>query len=326
MQIRHVGFRLGGLYTLASLGQTGEAAMGTTVEKKLEALEFWNKYGLNATREVFAVSRSTLYAWRAKHRPGGRSALRDRSRAPRAPLALPQSAHAGADAGRRSPSAGAGARPPAAGDAPAARPARPETRGVSRLCARRMRGAGHHRAARARAVRVCVHGHRPAFARGAGVGAGAGHQREAAQLLERLTQAFSVPIRHVLTDNGSEFQSRFAETLARCGIVHWHTYPNCPKMNAYAERFNRTLQEDFVEGDEDLLRTDRPRFNRRLRQYLGWYNRERPHHSLGLRTPVAAMSQACVPESRMSWRNTHMCFRKYAMIRLVLALGVRWFR
>lgn len=85
MQIKHVGFRLGGLYTPASLGQTWDAIMGTTAEKKLEALEFWNKYGLNATRDAFAVSRSTLYAWRAKHRSGGLSALHDRSRAPRAP-------------------------------------------------------------------------------------------------------------------------------------------------------------------------------------------------------------------------------------------------
>ena len=51
----------------------------------------------------------------------------------RAPLAVPHSAHAGADAGRRALSAGAGARPSAAGDTPAARPSHPETRGFPGL-------------------------------------------------------------------------------------------------------------------------------------------------------------------------------------------------
>ena len=230
--------------------------MGTTAEKKLEALEFWNKYGLSATRDAFAVSRSTLYAWRAKHRSGGLSALHDRSRAPRAPR-------------RRS-------WPPGLlEELRALRRARPSL-GAEKL--------------RVLLEPVC-------FARRWPCPSPRTLVRMLAAEPHPLERAFPVPIRHVLTDNGSKFQGRFAETLARRGIVHWHTYPNCPKMNAHVERFNRTLQEDFVEGDEDLLWTDRPRFNRRLRQYLGWYNRERPHHSLGLRTPVAVMSQACVTES-----------------------------
>ena len=53
-----------------------------------------------------------------------------------------------------------------------------------------------------------------------------------------------------------------------------------------------TLQEDFVEADEELLWADLPRFNRRLWGYLGWYNLERPHRSLGLRTPFAALTDA----------------------------------
>ena len=132
----------------------------------------------------------------------------------------------------------------------------------------------------------------------------------AVQFLDVLEQAFPMPIRCVLTDNGSEFQGRFADALARRGIAHWHTYPNCPRMNAHVERFNRTRQEDFVEADEELLWADLPRFNRRLWGYLGWYNRERPHRSLGLRTPFAALADACASgsedlESRKWWRLTH---------------------
>ena len=75
-------------------------------------------------------------------------------------------------------------------------------------------------------------------------------------------------------------------------------------MNAHVERFNRTLQEEFVEEHEDLLWTDLPRFNRRLWDYLARYNRERPHHGLGLRAPLAALNDACPPESRICWRDT----------------------
>ena len=59
--------------------------MSTTAQQKLEALAFWRKHGLDATRDAFSVSRSTLYAWCAKHRAGGLPALQDRSRVPRRP-------------------------------------------------------------------------------------------------------------------------------------------------------------------------------------------------------------------------------------------------
>lgn len=74
-------------------------------------------------------------------------------------------------------------------------------------------------------------------------------------------------------------------------------------MNARVERFNRPLREDFVEGDENLLWTSAA-VQPATVGVRGWYNRERPHRSLGLHIPVAAMRQACVPESRISWRNT----------------------
>lgn len=344
MQLRHVGFRLGGLYTLASLGRTWEATMGTTAEKKHEALEFWNKYGLDATRDAFGVSRSTLYAWRAKHRSGGLSALHDRSRAPRAPRrrnwppGLLEELRA---LRRRRPGLGPqklrvllepvcfARRWPCPSARTLSRMLTAEPNPLERERARRRQAKRRRRGDRVRkpegfrasapgecvALDTIVRRGRGQFgyvftaidlhSRVAMAWAPAqATSANAARLLELLAQAFPAPIRHVLTDNGSEFQGRFADALARRGIVHWHTYPNCPKMNAHVERFNRTLQEDFVEGDEDLLWADRPRFNQRLWEYLGWYNRERPHRSLELRTPLAALNEACAQESRMSWRHT----------------------
>jgi hypothetical protein len=47
-------------------------------------------------------------------------------------------------------------------------------------------------------------------------------------------------------------------------------------MNAHAERFNRTIQESFVDYHEELLFTDLALFNRKLADWLVFYNTERP--------------------------------------------------
>ncbi len=112
-----------------------------------------------------------------------------------------------------------------------------------------------------------------------------------------------IPIHAVLSDNGSEFQGDFAEALDEAGIAHWHTYPKTRKMNAHVERFNRTIQEDFVDYHEDLLFTDLGAFNDKLAEWLIFYNTLRPHHALGLRTPlqfVAQQHQLC----QTSWTHT----------------------
>lgn len=55
-------------------------------------------------------------------------------------------------------------------------------------------------------------------------------------------------------------------------------------MNAHAERFNRTLQEEFIEFHTELLFEDIDAFNDRLLDYLIWFNEFRLHYALGLRS------------------------------------------
>ena len=57
------------------------------------------------------------------------------------------------------------------------------------------------------------------------------------------------------------------------------SHPRSPKMNAHAERFNRTLQEQFVDYQEDLLFDDLAAFNQKLADWLLAYNTVLPHHS-----------------------------------------------
>jgi len=73
-------------------------------------------------------------------------------------------------------------------------------------------------------------------------------------------------------------------------------------MNAHAERFHRTIQEAFIEFHKDLLFQDIDAFNDKLLDYLIWFNEEKPHHALNLRSPVQFLKQQHL--CNMYWRNT----------------------
>jgi transposase InsO family protein len=97
----------------------------------------------------------------------------------------------------------------------------------------------------------------------------------------------------VLTDNGSEFKKHFTEEVTELAVTHYHTYPRTPKMNAHVERFNRTIQEEFVRYHLGLLSVDRVRFEEKLEEYLKFYNTERVHYAFkNLLSPYQFMVQS----------------------------------
>jgi len=102
------------------------------------------------------------------------------------------------------------------------------------------------------------------------------NSRLAALALEGARGAFPFPVRRLLTDNGSEFAGEFAKAAARLGAPHWRTFPNCPKANSHAERFNRTAREEMLAAEADKL-GDLPALNRALAARMDWHNRFRPH-------------------------------------------------
>ncbi len=112
-----------------------------------------------------------------------------------------------------------------------------------------------------------------------------------ANVLKQVGNIFSFPIKHVLTDNGSEFAKHFKQTAKELGIPHWHTYPRTPQMNAHCERFNRTLWEEHIKFHVNLLIDNMEEFNRKLLDWLYWYNCLRTHHGLGHKIPLEMMLQ-----------------------------------
>jgi transposase InsO family protein len=98
----------------------------------------------------------------------------------------------------------------------------------------------------------------------------------------------------------------FERAVEEIGSLRFHTHPRSPKENAHIERFNRSLNEEFLVFHRALLRDNVALFNEELMDWLLWYNAERPHHALGLKSPFQAMmEQLPASECQMWWTNTN---------------------
>lgn len=109
--------------------------------------------------------------------------------------------------------------------------------------------------------------------------------RNMKDFFEKFKSVCPVEIKCWQTDNGSENLGEFDEQLNKEKIPHLFSYPRCPKINSFVERYNRTMQEEFIDNNEDIIH-DKKLFNKALADYLIYYNTKRPHLSLKLLSPV----------------------------------------
>ena len=109
--------------------------------------------------------------------------------------------------------------------------------------------------------------------------------RNSKDFLNRLIYLTDKKVVNLHHDNGSEFKLEFEEACKQLEIPQWYSRPHTPKDNAVLERFNRTIQEEFVEmTDIDPYFTDD--FNQKLTDWLIEYNSIRPHQTLDYQTPL----------------------------------------
>lgn len=106
----------------------------------------------------------------------------------------------------------------------------------------------------------------------------------ARQALIEFRKLYAHHLRIVQTDNGSEFLGELNVYLEKENIKHEFIYPRSPKINGIVERFNRTIQEEFLQR-QDEIGYDKILFNQKLTNYLIWYNTKRPHQALNYMTP-----------------------------------------
>jgi len=110
----------------------------------------------------------------------------------------------------------------------------------------------------------------------------------------------------------------------RLHLTHYHTYPHTPKMNAHCERFNRTIQEEFLDYHAGSL-IDPSSFNQQMIPWLVWYNTERPHWGLDLKSPMQFMlthSSAHPEQSNMRWTDTMVFFLEKRMVKLLCHITI----
>lgn len=117
-----------------------------------------------------------------------------------------------------------------------------------------------------------------------------GLAKQAQSVLTHFASQYTIPVHTVQTDNGSEFLGDFNQYLESHGIKHLFIYPHSPRINGVIERFNRTIQEEFIERCEYYW-TDLSRGDQKLTHYLDWYNMKRPHASLGYLAPLVYAKQ-----------------------------------
>ena len=98
------------------------------------------------------------------------------------------------------------------------------------------------------------------------------------------------PVQAVMSDNAKCYSTshQFRDTLAELGARHILIPPRTPRWNGKAERFIRTLDEEWAHA---RIWPSSTRRNRALTSFLRYYNRRRPHTALGDRPPISRVHQ-----------------------------------
>lgn len=107
----------------------------------------------------------------------------------------------------------------------------------------------------------------------------------AGNFLKRLIYLVEGRVCLMHSDNGSEFAGEFATACQELKIAQVFSRPHTPKDNSALERFNRTVQDEWLSLSEVGL-DDIGKANRDLTNWLIEYNGNRPHESLAYMSPL----------------------------------------
>lgn len=106
----------------------------------------------------------------------------------------------------------------------------------------------------------------------------------AARTVLEAREYFGFSLAIVQADNGPEFGRYFEQVMSGHGVAVRHSRLGRPNDNAHIERFNRTVQEECI-GSYWRRSVPLPRLQAKIDEYILYYNTERVHLGIQLRTP-----------------------------------------
>ena len=116
--------------------------------------------------------------------------------------------------------------------------------------------------------------------------------------------------RHLLRDRDAVYGRDFRERARRIGIDAIATPVRSPRANAIAERVIGTLRRECV---DHVMVLDEHHLSSVLREFVTYYNQDRPHRTLGLRTPELRPRPTTGPiRSRPILNGLHHAYERVA--------------
>ncbi len=106
--------------------------------------------------------------------------------------------------------------------------------------------------------------------------------------------------RFLIRDRGGQFTAVFDAVLAGAGIDVIRTPPRCPRANAYAERWVRTLRSELTDR---MLILGQRHLRHVPAEYVKHYNHNRPHQALDLSPPRPPATVIDLAEQRQIQRR-----------------------
>lgn len=103
--------------------------------------------------------------------------------------------------------------------------------------------------------------------------------------LLRLVYLVDGKVNYIHSDNGAEFEGSFSEACEDLNLSQIYSRPHTPKDNPALERFNWTIQDEWLSMSEIGLDSIDDA-NRDLTSWLIEYNNLRPHETLDQLTPL----------------------------------------
>jgi transposase InsO family protein len=116
-------------------------------------------------------------------------------------------------------------------------------------------------------------------------------KHDCAAFLERASAWYTehgITVERVLSDNAKAYHSGlWQDTCSKLGIERRYTRPYSPWTNGKAEALIKTLLREWAYRFSYPTSLHR---SRALPGYLRWYNRRRPHSSIGGQPPISRVS------------------------------------